>query len=135
MTAPMGEERLAQIAAIEAGVSAGPWLQGVDGYSVSGPEEDGLSALQVAIDVGDPADAAFIAMARDAVPELLAEVRRYREMFATEITDVTTTRTEKGKFRVRYLLNGNRKSSVAWDDAERANEFIQALTARHGGTA
>ncbi len=84
MTDPMGEERLAEIAAVVAGASPGPWLQ-VDGWTVSGPKGGGLSALRVAVDVGDPADGAFIAMARTAMPELLAEVQRQREVVAAAL--------------------------------------------------
>jgi len=78
MTAPLPDARLAEIEAAEAAASKGPWLSGIDGYSVDGPRVDGLVELSVAIDVGDPADAVFIAVARDAVPELVREVKRLR---------------------------------------------------------
>ena len=78
MSGPLSEAYLAEAEAYEAAASRGPWLQGVDGYSVSGPDGGDFSELQVSIDVGDPADAAFIACARTAVPDLLAEVRQLR---------------------------------------------------------
>ena len=77
MTAPLPDARLAEIEAVEATATKGPWLQ-TDGWTVEGPRADDGCGLMVSIDVGDPADGAFIAMARDAVPELVAEVKRLR---------------------------------------------------------
>jgi hypothetical protein len=80
VTAPLSEEYLAEVEAREAAASPGPWLQGVDGFSVSGLKGGDLSDLQVSIDVGDTNDAAFIAMTRTAVPDLLAEVKRLQAL-------------------------------------------------------
>lgn len=86
----LSESRLAEIAASEAAASKGPWLQGIDGYSVSGPDGGAFSDLQVSIDVGDPADAVFIADARTAVPELLEDNARLRALVATLERDSAT---------------------------------------------
>ena len=128
MTAPLPDARLAEIEAVEAAATKGPWLQ-TDGWTVEGPRADDGCGLMVSIDVGDPADGTFIAMAREAVPELVAEVRRLQAVIAGE-PDATPriVPAKSGAFRVRYRKNGSRAVSGLFATAELAEAWI----AKHG---
>jgi hypothetical protein len=141
MTNPMSDARLAEIETVEAAAAKGPWLHDPGSYFVLGPEEDGLPSLMIAIDVGDPADAAFIAMARDAVPELANEVRRLQALLADgepDVPGVSRVRilpTANGAWRARYRLNGKRRSSPVCETREKAVAHVAQQRTRYGGAA
>lgn len=87
MTEPMTADQLAEIQAVEDDTRYGPWLlrDALEGDGFPGnlwvvstdpnsDNEDG--AYAVVVSIGDRNVGAFIEMARTAVPELLAEVKR-----------------------------------------------------------
>ena len=72
----MTEQQLADLDALAAAATPGPWEaahQYAECWSLHGPEANGP-------DMMPKGDAAFIAAARTAVPALVAEVRRLREV-------------------------------------------------------
>ena len=89
MTAPMADTRLAEIEQAEAKASPGPWDR--DGFSLGAPDDDGEMTHLGYIDVADIEDVEFIAVARTAVPELLAEVKRLRAHINESNTQGGTT--------------------------------------------
>lgn len=122
MTDPMSPERLAEFEAVEAAASAGPWVS--HGWTADGPQSvDGCSELMISVDVGDPADAAFIAMARNAIPELIAEVRRLRDAVATKAAKSATATHD----RRSQLLAAVRRQGGEWTP-----ERVKGLYQRHG---
>jgi hypothetical protein len=84
----MTEERLAELEALEKGATAGPWLvtrESGQGWLIATIEGEDERQVNVVTNGTAPgiktfpgADAALIAEARNALPELLAEVRRLR---------------------------------------------------------
>ena len=136
----MPPERRAEIEAMVAAASPGPWLQ-VGGWTVDGPEDDGLLSLMVSIDVGDPADGAFIAMARDAVPELLADNARLRAEVArltpapkSPLTGVSVKDTGHG-WQVRHRLYGKSRRPRNFLSKEAADLWVDELRAKHAAPA
>ncbi len=103
MSDMLPDERLAEIEACERGTRPGPWTlrdanEG-DGWPprphwVIGTPEQVEDDWSVSVDVGDEAVGAFIAMARTAVPELLAEVKRLSVELAKYTSWEPTVREE-----------------------------------------
>lgn len=76
----MTEQQLADLDALAAAATPGPWEQ-IDSRAYSSG-----TGLQVCLCNETDADAAFIAAARTAVPALVAEVRRLRHELARAMT-------------------------------------------------
>jgi len=73
------EEELARLECLTAAATKGPWVANSGGYDppwVSAEVEDGLATICSRLNSDKDAD--FVAAARDAVPKLVAEVRRLR---------------------------------------------------------
>lgn len=99
---PISAERLAEIRALESGATKGPWLR--DGRCLEYLDPADGEPLHLGyIDVGEPADVAFIADARTAVPELLAEVERLRVELEQLRTEPVVLRWDRG---VTHLPDG-----------------------------
>jgi hypothetical protein len=88
VTAPLGEDRLAEITALEAAATKGPWHTATEAGAVSYPSTfvanwsgeymQGVGDVDTGVGEQAEADLSFILDARTAVPELLAEVARLR---------------------------------------------------------
>lgn len=144
MTAPLSEDRLAEINnTVPLGYDP-PWYfqpaengrDWVVGYSTDNP----LAGLVATVPDYGMYLAEFIAVARTAVPELLAEVARLRaevERLTPKpmvgITNVRVSETARSGWQVRYRLNGARKSQRHFPSKERADEWIDQQRERHGG--
>ena len=80
---PISDERLDELSRLSMSATSGPWTKGRSFESVIAPsapdprgDAPGYGGALVAESVYGPGDLAFIATAREAVPSLVAEVRR-----------------------------------------------------------
>jgi hypothetical protein len=95
MSEPMTPERLAEIKACERETRDGPWTladandgDGTPPFWVVSTPEDTDDDWSVEVYVGDKAVGEFIAQARTAVPELLAEVGRLTPRQITTVEEI-----------------------------------------------
>ena len=133
MTAPLSKDRLAEITALEAAATAGPWLREDDSTTLTRWVTDERGVLDISFGyVGNNTqdDARFVAMARTAVPELLAEVARLKTLVGPEdgITQVRVLPTKAGTWRVRYRHDGRRRSSSQFETEDAARAWIERKT-------
>ncbi|MFC1420810.1 hypothetical protein [Streptacidiphilus cavernicola] len=154
MTAPLSEERLAEIQSLHLGCwYSGEWIvkhpHGSTGPAqvvhVGGFGDTVLAELpDFAADI-----AVFFADAHEAVPELLAEVARLKAVLAaagpadgvndippeppSRLSRVRVVPTNSGGWRVRHRLDGKRKSSCAFSTVDKADAWVEQLVQRNGG--
>lgn len=119
MTAPLTEEELLELERLEKEVTAGEWsaipysgdLEDITGYGIYAPDDECIAELA---DCQKPVDnAIFIAAARNALPKLLAEVRRLRGRVAELETKVKEYADDNGR-----LVN-------MWSTVCDSNEYIR----------
>lgn len=127
MTAPLSEQQLAEIAARVAAATRGPWETDTDTYT----EHDGSTSIGIAnasdlwivpLQNLDPADAAFIAAAREDVPALLADATLLRSELVERTTFLTRVAAdlERATARVAELEAERHTTNEALDDAVKA---------------
>jgi hypothetical protein len=145
MTAPMSEERLAEIRSV---VLTG-WLGGrlyvratytdekVTGYTVE--RSDG--AVIARFPEWAESAAVFLADAHEAVPELLADNARLRAEVARltpapkpAITRVRVRETEHHGWSIWYRLHGKNRRAQDFPSKPSADDFVDQLRKRHGDT-
>jgi hypothetical protein len=143
MTAPLSEERLAEITALEAAATAGPWHTAREAGTSSYPPDfvanwvgehmQGVGTFDTGVGEQAEADLEFILDARTAVPQLLAEVARQRKII-NRLTNgagdgarrVRMYETASGTWKVRWLFDGNRKGTACATETE-ARDLVDRL--------
>jgi hypothetical protein len=145
MTAPLSEDRLAEITALEAAATAGPWHTAREAGTSSYPPDfvanwvgehmQGVGTFDTGVGEQAEADLEFILDARTAVPQLLAEVARLKALVGPEdgITQVRALPTKAGTWRVRYRHDGRRRSSSQFETEDAARAWIERKAQQAGG--